>query len=1122
MLSTVRTQSFWSFLALSKTARAKLFPILLAAVWMLSLVLTPAALPSAVGTAAQAGASTLARLPLAFVPNQGQTDPQVLFQVHSADGTLFLTADSLVLALPGADALSLRYLGAGQAAISGEGLLPGKTSYLLGSSPAAWHAALPSYAAVTYRNLYPGIDLRYTGLAGAFEGTYQLAPYANPDLIRWSHSGAGAARIDPATGNLLLYSSAAFHGAPLLIEQAPQAWQEIGGVRVAVPVHFAQFGDAFGFTLGAYDPASPLTIDPTLIYSSYVGGSEQDSASAIGHDAHGNLYVAGTTFSAQFPTQAAFKGSQSGLDDAFVIKLNPAGDTLLYSTFLGGAQDDEGDALSVAADGTVYLAGDTGSTDFPTKDAFQEHCVTVQMMGCMGDAFVAVLSPSGDALVYSTYLGGSGPDSAMGITAGDSGLAYVTGMTGSTDFPTKDAYQDALGNYPGTDAFVAKLNTAATGSSSLVYATYLGGSDMDTGAAIALAGGGKVIVTGQTSSDNFPLKNAGQSSNKGNQDVFVTELAASGKSLEYSTFLGGSGIDTVYGLAVDSQGDAILSGTTASTNFPTEKPIQDKNAGNGDAFVTELQSGGAQLLFSTYWGGSQQDIGYGVAVDPAGAIYLTGQTLSSDFPTKDPLQGFGGHQDAFVSKLVPGASGPAYSTYLGGADDDTGVALALDDQHDAFVAGNTFSGDFPTQSALDDQYGGKGDVFVAEISDAGSGHEVSPNPNPPDAPHYNALFGSYTTASQSTLAKGEKLTFTIHLHNSSGSAVSADVVDQIPTGLDLVTDSVGQAGVYSTGKHTVTWTGVSVPVGQDLLLTFDVSTAATSPKMVTNTATITSQGDSFDRPFPVLIGASAPTLMADRPAVKSFKIDAKDILTDRDVTLHIQADPGVDAKWMYLKEWDINPSPFPHWDVVQSSGWVDFAETLPWKLGDQSGVHYMAVWVADKDKHVSLLNEAAVDFASLLLPETKIEAGGLIPYLAAFAKGDDVSATLTSSSGNADLFAWYPGNLFIPNRWAFNSGTAKLDVKFTAPVDGVYVFLVYASEKTTYTLKITPGGGPTVSAPASPAVAVQDTQTADASGAGFSTEPVFSQIGFDPFGTSAPAAPGAPAGFSVYLPMTVH
>ncbi|MEB2307753.1 MAG: SBBP repeat-containing protein [Candidatus Brocadiaceae bacterium] len=485
----------------------------------------------------------------------------------------------------------------------------------------------------------------------------------------------------------------------------------------------------YGFTVASYDKRYPLVIDPTLVYSTYLGGSDSDFGFDIAVDGVGNAYVTGETYSSDFPTKDAMYGTRTGGYDVFVTKIDASGASLSYSTYLGGSYTDYGHSIAVDSAGNAYVTGWTRSSDFPTKDAiYGSH--TAMYGGHSGndyDAFVTKIDASGASLSYSTYLGGSYYDGGYSIAVDSTGNAYVTGRTYSTDFPTKNAIDGSLNG--ASDAFVTKL--AASGAS-LSYSTYLGGSDWDYGSSIAVDGAGNASVTGYTGSSDFPTKNAIDGSLNGASDAFVTKLDALGASLSYSTYLGGSSFDEGYGIAVDGAGNAYVTGNTGSSDFPTENAMYESfNGGVTDAFVTKLDASGTSISFSTYLGGNDSDWGMGIAVDSAGNAYVTGETYSSDFPTANAIDGsLSGRADAFVTKLATSGASLSYSTYLGGSDHDAGHGIAVDSAGNAYVTGVTYSSDFPTANAMYGTNTGSFDAFVAKIdADATPTPVATPTPS---------------------------------------------------------------------------------------------------------------------------------------------------------------------------------------------------------------------------------------------------------------------------------------------------------------------------------------------------------------------------------------------------------
>jgi len=411
-------------------------------------------------------------------------------------------------------------------------------------------------------------------------------------------------------------------------------------------------------TLNAYQPVSggqgdafvsKFAPDGALVYSTYLGGNYLDVATAIAVDAQGSAYVTGWTGSVDFPLVNALDPTYNGSWDAFVAKLAPDGQSLVYSTYLGGTGEENADAIAVDASGSAYLTGETQSTDLPLVNAFQTQ------LGGSEDAFVAKLSPAGDALVYSTYLGGAlGGETGLGVAVDAAGEAHVTGWTTAGDFPTANAFQRSLRGI--WDVFVAKLGAAGD---TLVYSTFLGGNDVeyvDEGRAIALDAEGTAYVTGFTGSTDFPLLDAYQSFYGGQIDIFVSRLAGDGQLLS-STYLGGGNTDTGNGIAVDGARNFVVAGLTLSADYPVLDPLQPTMAGFEDPVVTRFKPDGLVLDFSTYYGGDlggREEFGAtGVALGPEGSLYLVGQTSTLDFPLVAAQQPFcGGSYDAFAVRLT--------------------------------------------------------------------------------------------------------------------------------------------------------------------------------------------------------------------------------------------------------------------------------------------------------------------------------------------------------------------------------------------------------------------------------------------------------------------------------------
>jgi hypothetical protein len=674
------------------------------------------------------------RLPLHFEANQGQTHKDVRFLARGPGYGLYLTADEAVLVLtrpeakrdvrgtsePQAKPVALRMSLVGAARkphVSGVEELPGKANYFIGKDQSKWRTEVPTYARVHYREVYPGIDLVYYGNQRQLEYDFVVAPGADPSKIVLGFKGADKLEID--AGNLVLHV-----GGSEIRQHKPVIYQEIDGVRREIDGGYVLKGaKRVGFQLAAYDHQRPLVIDPVLAYSTYLGGSNNDTGDEIAVDATGAVYVTGTTRSADFPaTAGAFDATANeNFFNVFVTKLDPTGSALVYSTFLGGNRDQFPFAIAIDATGAAYVTGATSSTDFPTTaGAFQPSFGGGGPFRSLSDAFLTKLDATGSALVYSTYLGGSDDDRGTGIALDAAGNAYVSGSTRSSNFPTtpgafNTSFNTAHNDF-GLEGFVTKVNP--TGSA-LIYSTFL--SVVVRGARIAVDAAGAAYVAG-TSIRRFATDSSIQRG-------FVTKLDAGGGALVYSTFLGPEFTHEVIeatDIAVDATGAAYVTGSTRSADFPTTAGAFDTSFnGSIDAFATKLDAVGA-LVYSTFLGGSRIDEGRRIAVDATGAAYVTGITESSNFPTTPGAfdtsfnGGSGGFAtfDIFVTKLDATGAALRYSTYLGGSKDDLTGGLAVDSTGSAYVSGSTQSIDFPTTPGAfrTSQNGGQQDAFVTKLA----------------------------------------------------------------------------------------------------------------------------------------------------------------------------------------------------------------------------------------------------------------------------------------------------------------------------------------------------------------------------------------------------------------------
>ncbi|HYS71996.1 MAG TPA: SBBP repeat-containing protein, partial [Thermoplasmata archaeon] len=591
-------------------------------------------------------------------------------------------------------------------------MLPPRSNFFLGVDPGRWRDDVPTYREVVYPGLYEGTDLVYRLAGGRLKYEFVLHPGADPGAIRLTYEGIDALAVDrdgvlvasTPVGELRDTAPVSWQGAdpivcrfalvapasvtfdcpgrdparPLVID--PLVWATyLGGSAYddarAVAVDGAgnvyvtgqTRSTDFPTTPGAYNrtfggaqfDAFVAKYDPTgntLLYATYLGGTGNEIGLALAVDASGDAFVGGQTASANFPTTAGAPDRVlNGSNDAFLAKLDPAGGTLLYSTFLGGVTGEAITGLLVDASGNAYVAGTTGSPDFPTTaGAFSR-----TYGGSFFDVFVAAFDPAGGSLLFSTLLGGDGLDNANGLARDASGNLYVVGGTSSTNFPaTAGAYSNVMNGT--SDAFVAKFNP--TGSA-LLYATFLGGTggafDGESANAIAVDASGDAYVAGTTTNLDFPTTpGAFNRTYGGATDGFVAKLNPAGSALVFSTYLGGVKEDDIFGIAIDGGGRAIVAGYTNSSAFPTTAGADNATflGGPYDAFLTKLDGAGGALAYSTFLGGRGNDLIYGFTLDPAGSAYVVGTTNSTNFPATAGAANttYAGAYDAFVAKLELG------------------------------------------------------------------------------------------------------------------------------------------------------------------------------------------------------------------------------------------------------------------------------------------------------------------------------------------------------------------------------------------------------------------------------------------------------------------------------------
>ena len=683
------------------------------------------------------------KLQMPFITNEGQMGKEVSFYAKTFGGAVYVTNKgetvySFAKMAPkekvadhtaaGKDikAFTLKetLVGASITNPKGDDRSQTKVNYFIGNDKSKWKTNISTYNTVSLGEVYKGIEMSLKAYGKTMEKVFMVNPGADPKAIKLKMEGASALKVNDK-GELVLEA-----GLGVVRFSEPVAYQERNGRKQNVKVAYYLDKDNYGFRVDQYDKSLPIIIDPVLSYSSYLGGSDVEEGWDITVDTIGNAYVTGYTQSSDFPGDF-LSGGPGGDRDVFVMKIDFTG-IHSYTSYFGGDNEDWG--LSIAVDdlGSTYIAGLTKSSNFPISDgSYQE----VHGGGSNGDdGFITKLNPEGDSIEYSTYLGGQGDDRVQGITL-FAGKIYMTGSTGnksSNDFPTKNAYIGVWDNLTMGSfvAFVAIIDPAQIlPANQLVYSTFLGGQLYDEGLDIAVDASGNAYVTGSTQSDNFPSRNSYQSFTGPWLDAFLAIIdpdQTGDSSLIYSTYLGGNHEDKGQGIAVEDSGYVYLTGYTKSNNFPTTAnafEVDEDGEGTSDAFVTiidPIKTGINQLFYSTYIGGTGVDEGEDIVLDSDGLIIITGRTNSTDFDTASPIHTHAGDWDAFITKIDPSKSGNdqlVFSTYLGGSHIDHGIGIDVSPSGTFYVTGYTWSGNFPTTlNAIQPNFGGGfQDAFVVKI-----------------------------------------------------------------------------------------------------------------------------------------------------------------------------------------------------------------------------------------------------------------------------------------------------------------------------------------------------------------------------------------------------------------------
>ncbi|GIX50660.1 MAG: hypothetical protein KatS3mg132_854 [Limisphaera sp.] len=699
-------------------------------------------------------------LPAWFEPNVGQADARYRYVSQTRGAVHGLAPDCVTVWLASPATVAVRQPSRGEvpAAENLHGRAPGRTlhlrwldadpraravsveplagrvHYLLGSDPARWRRHVPLSGVIRFEQVYPGVDVVHRATDRMLEMEYHLAPGTRPEQIRFTVEGADRVWVGE-NGDLVMEV-----GSTEFRLHRPRAFQdtEVGRRDVACAFELVEGGvPMVRFRLGPYDAERPLVIDPVFRHSGYWGGNGHEIIWAVGTDAEGNGYLAGETTSAEWWVQAGgfqtnYGGGTAVGGDVFVAKISADGTRLIWLTYLGGAAHEAALAMAVDAAGAVYLTGFTASTNFPTRNPLQAAPAGEpdRTLGAPPlDAFVIKLTPAGDDLVYGTFFGGSGIDEGIGLAVDEAGRAVITGLTDSTNLPLARPLQSVPGG--GRDAFVARLSADGT---SLLFSSYLGGTNVDHGTGVAVDGLGRWWVTGVTQSTNFPTVHPiqprindprGLATNVNTlPDAFVCRFSASDE-LEFATFLGGTFTDAAARIAADAQGNAYVVGTTESGDFPVTTTnlwgTVWTNRALADWFVTKIPAEGSTgWVYSVAFGGTARDEAWDVAVDGEGRVHIVGVVGSTNFPVWNVPEGgrdtVAGGWDAALVGLDPAGQRLEYAFYYGGTGNDYGYAVAADPAGHLWVGGRTLSTNLWVSGALQPAFaGGSGDAFYARL-----------------------------------------------------------------------------------------------------------------------------------------------------------------------------------------------------------------------------------------------------------------------------------------------------------------------------------------------------------------------------------------------------------------------
>lgn len=674
--------------------------------------------------------------------------------------------------------ISTKFVGANYGEpVYGKNKLSFYINFYKGNDPSKWKSHVPVFESITYENIYPGIDLKYYGKQKKVEYDFMVSPGANPSQIRIKYDGIKSLHLSD-DGDLIIETEWG-----QISESRPYVYQITDGKKKEIRASFKLHSpsEVKFELLESYDYKSTLILDPVLSYSTYFGDYSVDYALSIDLDSQGNMLITGFTH-LPFPTFNAIDSTWNGDWDVFITKISSSGQELIFSTFLGGRFSEWGYAAKIDNFDNIYIAGYTGSEDFPSQGGFD----TTQNIGT-DDGFLVKFTPECDSIIYSTFVGGSGLDWIYGLDVDNDGYAYVCGVTNSPDLDFLTAYnREIVGSF---DAFLVKVSP---GGDTASFGTFLGSSSGDAAFDVCVDESGNAFITGSAGADDFPISNpAHQALNGSSADVFVAQFSTNDSSLVYSLVMGGISDDEAFDIDIDAFGNAYITGR-AGGGFPMINAYDSTYNFGVDLFFAKIEAETGNPIFTSYLGGRFEEYGYCIAVDEENRIWLSGSTWSDNFPTYSAYDDtHNGRADIYLACLSPSGSQLLFSTYLGGSDWDDGLAMILDTMRNVYITGRSQSPDFPTINPIQAEYGATNDVIIAKFSEVTTSIEEYSDSILPVryilSNNYPNPFNPTTTISYSL---PEKSYVEIIIYNVLGKEVTRLVKN-----------------IKSAGNYTITWNG---------------------------------------------------------------------------------------------------------------------------------------------------------------------------------------------------------------------------------------------------------------------------------------------------------------------------